>query len=212
MTLGVPVVAANRGALPEVLGAPDAGRVHRSRSAGQCDRIDRRQSPVAESAATKGVRQARRYTNGRRRKLYAAYEAAVDRRAERAGAPEPRCGFHRCARVVRPTRLASAGIVSGLLHQWALEPTARRGTSFVLYAHKPLTTSIGTVLTPAAGNGADFRPAVITGAGVHLVGAGHAAAALRRDRPDVLLRAWVTARCGVAVRWCGDPRCVSPPP
>jgi glycosyltransferase involved in cell wall biosynthesis len=88
MTLGVPVVAANRGALPEVLG--DAGPlIDPSDPVALADAIGTMvdNPALAATAAAKGLRQARRYTwEQTARHVYAAYEAAMDHRAERIGA------------------------------------------------------------------------------------------------------------------------------
>jgi glycosyltransferase involved in cell wall biosynthesis len=82
MTLGVPVVAANRGALPEVLG--DAGPLvdpddpdAMARAIGSI--LD--DPAAAESAAARGIRQAQRYTwEHTARSVYAAYLAAISHR------------------------------------------------------------------------------------------------------------------------------------
>ncbi|MQA29798.1 MAG: glycosyltransferase [Luteitalea sp.] len=90
MTLGVPVVAANRGALPEVLG--DAGVLVDPSdpdvlAAAMASLID--DQGLAETAAMNGVRQAQRYTwEQTARSVYAAYEAAVAQKAATAGAGE----------------------------------------------------------------------------------------------------------------------------
>jgi glycosyltransferase involved in cell wall biosynthesis len=83
MTLGVPVVAANRGALPEVLGGAgplvdptDADAL----AAAIASLID--DPGTAERAAANGLRQARRFTWGRTaQQMYAAYESAISHRA-----------------------------------------------------------------------------------------------------------------------------------
>lgn len=88
MTLGVPVVAANRGALPEVLG--DAGPLVDPNDpdalAGAISSI-LDDPAAAKAAAARGVEQAKRYTwEQTARSVYAAYQAAIDHRTARAGA------------------------------------------------------------------------------------------------------------------------------
>lgn len=91
MTLGVPVVAANRGALPEVLG--DAGLLVDPEDAeGMAIAIARmlEDERLAASCAERGVVQSQRYrwidTADR---VYEAYQLAVDERARRLG--DSRC-------------------------------------------------------------------------------------------------------------------------
>jgi glycosyltransferase involved in cell wall biosynthesis len=85
MTVGVPVVAANRGALPEVLG--DAGMLVDAEDViGFADAIDSMvNDPVnATSATARGLERARLFSWDRTAQtMIAAYQAAVARRAER---------------------------------------------------------------------------------------------------------------------------------
>jgi glycosyltransferase involved in cell wall biosynthesis len=85
MTVGVPVVAANRGALPELLG--DAGLlVEPEDSDGIATAIERLLSdPVrAASCAERGLERARRFTWGATAaRLVQAYAAAIERRSAR---------------------------------------------------------------------------------------------------------------------------------
>ena len=85
MTMGVPVVAANRGALPEVLG--DAGTlVDAEDVVGFADAIDNMvNDPVnASSATARGLDRARLFSWDRTAAtLITAYHAAIQRRAER---------------------------------------------------------------------------------------------------------------------------------
>lgn len=88
MTVGVPVIAANRGALPEVVG--DAGvLVEAEDAAGFADAIDRMvNDPVASStAAARGLEQARLFSWERTAgSVLDAYQAAIARCAERGAA------------------------------------------------------------------------------------------------------------------------------
>ena len=85
MTVGVPVVASNRGALPEVLG--DAGRlVDAEDVAGFAEAIDTMiNDPVAAtSATTRGLERARLFSWDRTAlTMLSAYKAAMAHRAER---------------------------------------------------------------------------------------------------------------------------------
>jgi glycosyltransferase involved in cell wall biosynthesis len=85
MTVGVPVVASNRGALPEVLG--DAGPlIDAEDAAGFAEAIDTMvNDPVAAiSATTRGLERARLFSWDRTAiAMISAYQAAVKRRAER---------------------------------------------------------------------------------------------------------------------------------
>jgi glycosyltransferase involved in cell wall biosynthesis len=85
MTVGVPVVAANRGALPEVLG--DAGPlIDADNAAGFAEAIDTMvNDPVAAiSATTRGLERARLFSWDRTAlAMVSAYKAAMARRAER---------------------------------------------------------------------------------------------------------------------------------
>ena len=88
MTVGVPVIAANRGALPEVVG--DAGvLVEAEDAAGFADAIDRMvNDPVASSsAASRGFEQARLFSWERTAaSVLDAYQSAISRHAERGAA------------------------------------------------------------------------------------------------------------------------------
>jgi glycosyltransferase involved in cell wall biosynthesis len=85
MTMGVPVVAANRGALPELLG--DAGLlVEPDDSEAIARAIDRilTDSALAASCAARGVARARHYTwTASAGRLLQAYATAIERRAAR---------------------------------------------------------------------------------------------------------------------------------
>jgi len=85
MTVGVPVVAANRGALPEVLG--EAGTlVDAANAEGFAAAIERflDDSTAASAATARGLERARWFSwDQTARTMIAAYEAAVARRAER---------------------------------------------------------------------------------------------------------------------------------
>jgi glycosyltransferase involved in cell wall biosynthesis len=81
MTLGVPVVAANRGALPEVLG--DAGILVRSNDpmemAAELSRLVT-DTALAESLAAKGVARSRMFRwEDTAERVYAVYEEAIRR-------------------------------------------------------------------------------------------------------------------------------------
>jgi glycosyltransferase involved in cell wall biosynthesis len=87
MTLGVPVVVANRGALPELVG--DAALLvdpdDRDELAGAIERVLDDQAWAAEGVA-KGLARAREYSWTRTaRRMVEAYGLAIDRRRERTG-------------------------------------------------------------------------------------------------------------------------------
>lgn len=90
MTVGVPVVAANRGSLPEVLG--DAGPLVDADDPEQfAAAIDRmlQDEAFAAASASKGVARARTFTwAGTARRVYEAYEQAIAHR--RAASRDPR--------------------------------------------------------------------------------------------------------------------------
>jgi glycosyltransferase involved in cell wall biosynthesis len=87
MSLGVPVVAANRGALPEVLG--DAGPLvdpddPEALAAAIAQMLDR---SAAAAAVARGVARAREFSWTRTaQRVYAAYERAIEHRRARSGA------------------------------------------------------------------------------------------------------------------------------
>jgi glycosyltransferase involved in cell wall biosynthesis len=82
MTVGVPVVASNRGALPEVLG--DAGTFVEPEDAAGLAAAMRRylvDPAAAAAAAERGLVQAREYSwDKSAAALYVAYAAAIERR------------------------------------------------------------------------------------------------------------------------------------
>ena len=168
MTLGVPVVAANRGALPEVLG--DAGPlVDADDAAGFAEAIDSTiDDPVAATSATaRGSERARQFSWERDRGDDArclqsgCWHVAPTRGGLTCGSASTRAN---CA--AQPTGVGR--YLGGLLHEWADAERARRH-EFVLYAHQPIAVpldarrfptrvvagqrrhSLGTAATPAGG-------------------------------------------------------------
>ncbi len=86
MTLGVPVVASNRGALPEVLGGAGVlvDPLVASAIAGALERV-LTDPELAAACATRGIARARNYSwDASATALLIAYEQAVRRRAERS--------------------------------------------------------------------------------------------------------------------------------
>ena len=86
MTLGVPVVASNRGALPEVLGGAGVlvDPLDASAIAGALERV-LTDPELAAACATRGIARARNYSwDASATALLIAYEQAVRRRAERS--------------------------------------------------------------------------------------------------------------------------------
>jgi glycosyltransferase involved in cell wall biosynthesis len=88
MTLGVPVIAANRGALPEVLG--DAGLVVDPEQPAQLASAVERMiddDALAAACAAKGVLRARQFRwDLTARRVYETYHVAIERRVRRAAA------------------------------------------------------------------------------------------------------------------------------
>jgi glycosyltransferase involved in cell wall biosynthesis len=88
MTVGVPVVAANRGALPEVLG--DAGLLVDGEDpdelASAIERVADDETLQAQCAA-RGIERAQTFTwEGTARRAFTAYQRAIQSRSERRGA------------------------------------------------------------------------------------------------------------------------------
>ena len=90
MTVGVPVVASNRGALPEVVG--DAGLlVDPTDGAAIADALERvlTDGALARRCVARGLRRARKFTwQAAARSLCSAYRKAIGGRARRAGTAE----------------------------------------------------------------------------------------------------------------------------
>ena len=165
MTLGVPVVAANRGALPEVLGDagmlvdPDDPDEHGRRDRPHADRRRatrrraRREASSARGTFQLGQRTARR--------VYEAYQ-----RADRA--PAMRIGIDARELCGQPTGVGR--YLGGLLQQWAADQRAQR----------PRVRAVRARAARHRARRAPFATRLVAGSRRHVVGAG--AAAARRGR------------------------------
>ena len=184
--LGVPVVAANRGALPEVLG--DAGAARRSRRPGRDRRGHRaaarrsRRSPRRASARASRARGSSGGPHGAR--VCDAYQQAIAHaRRHRSRAADAH--RHRRARAVRAAPPASAATLSGLLARVGRGRAARGATS---------SCSTRRSRSACRSTRAVSRRASIPAAAGHVVGAGHACRApSRSDHLDVFFAPAYTA-------------------
>ncbi len=192
MTLGVPVVAANRGSLPEVLGDagllvdPDDPATSRTRSRG-CSTT----TGLPRRAPRTGIARARALPlgrHGRRVRRRVSARRSSGRRAGAAG-PSMRIGIDARELCGRPTGVGR--YLGGLLHEWAAD-RGRAPHEFVLYAPEPLSLCRSTR--------AASRRAPIAGAGGTLVGAGAGCRApWPRDHLDVWFAPAYTAPLRLAV-------------
>ena len=144
MTLGVPVVAANRGALPEVLG--DAGPARRSRGAGRHRRRDRATCSTTTAYAAACAR-ARRRARARvplgrrpRARVYETYQQAIDPAAGPANPPSMRIGID--ARELCGQRDRRRPLPGRPAARMGWPPTGRAPHEFVLYAPEPIALSL----------------------------------------------------------------------